>query len=768
MSPPPYINPVLSGICLMDGNYAYIPSLVGQEALPAELAHGYMLSTPGSNQTYIFSVDPRFMAYEPGMASLMAPNPPSLGPVADPVADIWESRRQAVLLDLAKPHPPEQYEIRERLIQRLQTEGLNAGNAQEIGRELASIDLAIPRPPRARPAVTAEVAPMPRISEDMAREASRALGEGRPLQSVSEALPENVEVYRFDRTRKIREARPVRGAAYSSLDRALIVVDGNPGGTFAIGSMNQTQWDEFRSAAVQRGFAVTNPRSDGTLRTDARTLEYHIIADSIDDATLRYFRESHPYVRVIRYSNVDDISAGRGEVLIDSPRQYLRSELALEGTVHDVGDFVEVRNADTVLRRFPRAQVTNAFYHYDGRLTPARAVELRSVAESRGWDLSTINREQSAELLSILQNGEHRWTLPEIHDLIGSEGMRSFYNYGTEAQPFGFSSAADFQIFRTDVLNSLDAAGLPIHSGEARVILSGSAMSGFSSKGGQFRWSDSLDARGNPRGMSDYDIKVVVSREVFNQWVERSIAAQPTRRAQNALRHYIPNTDGIRWAELPPAFRDALQPLLQSHPRIQQVTIALEGGYWHVQDPMADAPHIELADRPIAPVIATASNPAARPVPDVSANAWTEVLTHPVSAVDVRAALYAADPALAEYFEREISNALSPITTMSDLLLRISAMDPAILDQAAAAATADGRPLAEMTERGIFELISRAARSCGQWNPADPIRLADMPNLFERALRTQADTSRRTGSLETREQEERRERERRIEPRGRP
>jgi hypothetical protein len=154
----------------------------------------------------------------------------------------------------------------------------------------------------------------------------------------------------------------------------------------------------------------------------------------------------------------------------------------------------------------------------------------------------------------------------------------------------------DFRVFRSALLESLEGTGLPVGSGEARVILSGSSMNGFSSKGGQFRWSSVTDARGNVRAASDYDIKVVVPRDVFNQWVESSIAAQPTERMRKALRHYIGKTEGLRWAELPPSFRDALRPLMERYPRLQQVTIALEGGYWHVGDPMADATRMELTE----------------------------------------------------------------------------------------------------------------------------------------------------------------------------
>ncbi len=589
MSPPPYFNPVLAGVCLADGSYAYVPSAMGIDALPSETLAGTMLSFPGSNQTYIFGTDPRFVSHQPGMIPLFTAN-------ASP-EDAWEVRRRAVLRDLARPFLPEQYEARERLIRRLETEGLNEGNAREIGQELERLNLFIPRPPRQRPAEGApEAAPLSRISESLEREVVRALGSDRVLRDPAEALPDNVELYRFDRTRKIRRAQPLSGSAYSPMDRALIVVDGTPGGTFSIDSMNQTQWDAFRSDVAQRGYAVTNPRLDGTLRTDARTVEYHIIADAIDPATLQFFRENNAYVRVIRYSSAADVAAGRGEVLIDSPRQYLRADLEREGTLHDVGDFVEVRNGETVVRRFPGSQVTNEFYHYLDRLTPERTAEVRVLAESRGWDLSRMNREQGAELLSILQGEQHRWDLEEVHTLIGSEGMRSYYNYGTPERPFGFATPEDFRIFRSDLLESLEGSGLPVSSGEARVILSGSAMNGFSSKGGQFRWSTTTDARGNTRAASDYDIKVVISREVFNQWVERSIAAQPTERLRKALRHYIGKTDGLRWAELPPSFRDALRPLMERYPRLQQVTIALEGGYWHVEDPMADATRIDLTE----------------------------------------------------------------------------------------------------------------------------------------------------------------------------
>ncbi|HEX5036255.1 MAG TPA: hypothetical protein VFX30_03770 [bacterium] len=601
MPPPPYFNPVLSGICMADGNYAYIPSIAGMVDLPVDSLNGHMVSIPGTNQTYIFASDPRYVSYQPGMAPLFSANP-----LGVPEGDVWESRRASVLLDLARPFPPEQYELRDQLIRRLQSEGLNARNAYEIGRQLATLGITIPRPPRAQPAAATVVAEpaLPRISAETEAEVLRELGRTRALQSTAGALPEIIDVYRFDRTRKIRDARPVRGSAYSPMDRTLIVVDGNPGGTFSINDMNQEQWDAFRSDAVHRGYAVTNPRADGSMRTDARTLEYHIVADSVDVATLRYFRENNPYIRVIRYASAADVAAGRGEVLIDSPRQYLRTDLAAEGTVHDVGDFVEVRNGDTVVRRLPRAQVTDAFFHYLDRLSSDRAIEVGRIAREHGWDLSTMNREQGAELLSILQGAEHRWDLEEIHTLIGSEGMRSFYNYGTSEKPFGFATPEDFRTFRTDVFAALEREGLPISTGEARVILSGSAMSGYSTKGGQFRWNETVDALGDTRAPSDYDIKVVVSREVFNQWVERSLAVLPTERLRKGLRHYIGKTDGLRWAELPPEFRDALRPLMEHYPRIQQVTIALEGGYWHELDPQADAMHIDMTEglRPAAVV----------------------------------------------------------------------------------------------------------------------------------------------------------------------
>ncbi|MNC91511.1 hypothetical protein D3C83_77880 [compost metagenome] len=76
------------------------------------------------------------------------------------------------------------------------------------------------------------------------------------------------------------------------------------------------------------------------------------------------------------------------------------------------------------------------------------------------------------------------------------------------------------------------------------------------------------------------------------------------------------------------------------------------------------------------------------------------------------------------------------------------------MTQAQAALASEGRPATEMSERVVFELISRAAN----WSPADVAGRPAMVSRFETAVRGARGVD-RAETTEAREARERRERE---------
>jgi hypothetical protein len=283
-------------------------------------------------------------------------------------------------------------------------------------------------------------------------------------------------------------------------------------------------------------------------------------------------------------------------------------------------------------------------------------------------------------------------------------------------------------------------------------------------------WAEVIDHGVNRfAGRSRESVRTVESSEGMHWRIEELIETEMMR-PENAALLSDPNLETIR-STLRTRLRAEFSGMLMNEwgsERLEDISDFLRSGI--VADFEGRAQGI-ISNGISASAVCTMADPVpAVPAPAVALpSAWSEVLSRPVSGPAVSAALNSLDPRLAEYFEREISNAASPVTTMSELLERIRAVDPAILDQAAAAATAEGRPLTEMTERGIFELVTRAAQSRGNWSLSDPTRLADMSGRFERSLRASGSPSDRPGSVEAREREERerREAERRVE-RGRP
>lgn len=165
---------------------------------------------------------------------------------------------------------------------------------------------------------------------------------------------------------------------------------------------------------------------------------------------------------------------------------------------------------------------------------------------------------------------------------------------------------------------------------------------------------------------------------------------------------------------------------------------------------------------------AVATNEA--PAPVVVRTGWEEVLTDRLNDRAVYEALSRVDRVLADYYRTQISTSAQPVQTMSDLLARIALVHPETLEGALQAALAEGRPLTQMRERAIFELVARSAEARGSWRAEDATARPRMVASFETEVRRaeRDGIERREEARPGREREEREARERRGRVEARP
>jgi len=114
-----------------------------------------------------------------------------------------------------------------------------------------------------------------------------------------------------------------------------------------------------------------------------------------------------------------------------------------------------------------------------------------------------------------------------------------------------------------------------------------------------------------------------------------------------------------------------------------------------------------------------------------TSNAFREIITLPVNDAEIAAQFEAIDSNLAEYYRSQISNSASPLSTMGELLARLSITNPEALEKAQSAMATSGHPLTDHPERFIFELVANAA----QWKPGDTVNRSSLVGNFEANLR---------------------------------
>ncbi len=139
-----------------------------------------------------------------------------------------------------------------------------------------------------------------------------------------------------------------------------------------------------------------------------------------------------------------------------------------------------------------------------------------------------------------------------------------------------------------------------------------------------------------------------------------------------------------------------------------------------------------------------------------------EVLTYPVSDRAVYDSLAGVDPGLARYYRDNLSPTAQRISTMAEL---VAAMDPPLVDEALRSATLSGRPVPQVPERFVFEMVARSAEGRGSFSDGDPTARERMATQFEREMGSRRGIERTEGRPEVDPAErERLERERRRAP----
>lgn len=149
--------------------------------------------------------------------------------------------------------------------------------------------------------------------------------------------------------------------------------------------------------------------------------------------------------------------------------------------------------------------------------------------------------------------------------------------------------------------------------------------------------------------------------------------------------------------------------------------------------------HASAAVPPVAavttPVTAPGGNGAG--TPSVVRTGWEDVLrTNPqVNDTAIYDGLRAVDQGLADYYRMNISTSAEPVTRMSDLIVRISSLNPDALTQVLSIATREGRPVSQMLDHAVFELVAQSAEHNRAWTDGDPTRRETNVRTFETTVR---------------------------------
>lgn len=139
-----------------------------------------------------------------------------------------------------------------------------------------------------------------------------------------------------------------------------------------------------------------------------------------------------------------------------------------------------------------------------------------------GRELSSLSRDEQSDLITHLAQ-EKGWSLHEMQALIGPEGMSQHLGYGQDL-PFGFTSRAQFDQFKTELLEAMVEADMPIDGPEVDIFIHGSSVTGASEKlGVPYRWLDDPAVEGKAGEASDLDVGIEVSPEIFTDLVLRKV-----------------------------------------------------------------------------------------------------------------------------------------------------------------------------------------------------------------------------------------------------
>jgi hypothetical protein len=182
-------------------------------------------------------------------------------------------------------------------------------------------------------------------------------------------------------------------------------------------------------------------------------------------------------------------------------------------------------------------------------LTQVRGPKQKDVTDWLGGrELSSLTESQQKELILHLAKSRS-WKRGDLQDLIGVEGMRSFFGYGTEL-PFGFESVDQWKTFQKKLMTELEAGGIPIHDPRVKVVLQGSSVMGEShstKNGTPYRW------KGNPkaeqkdyRRPSDFDIAVIVDQSLFDSFRSKSLESMREREGPGKEARVVMNSRRIQ------------------------------------------------------------------------------------------------------------------------------------------------------------------------------------------------------------------------------
>lgn len=114
---------------------------------------------------------------------------------------------------------------------------------------------------------------------------------------------------------------------------------------------------------------------------------------------------------------------------------------------------------------------------------------------------------------------------------------------------------------------------------------------------------------------------------------------------------------------------------------------------------------------------------------------WSSVMDRPLDSAHLEEALRAARPELADYFRRYVRGTEGmPFRTVRDLVMAMGNVDNgSVLREAYQTATRGGRPIGEVLETAIFELVARGAQDRNIWFPTDVERQA-ASQAFQREM----------------------------------